>query len=92
MWSTTTDPPTILPNGLTQITGTSPLFPNISILVIDLKIDERGRDKEEFERLALVSGRRTVPVVFLGGEWIGGGDDIKRMGSGEKYMIYLLAS
>jgi len=92
MWSTTTDPPTILPNGLTQITGTSPLFPNISILVIDLKIDERGRDKEEFERLALVSGRRTVPVVFLGGEWIGGGDDIKRMGSDGTLLTKLLLS
>jgi glutaredoxin 3 len=48
-------------------------------------------DALEFDRLAVISGRRTVPVVFVGGSWIGGGDDTVRLGaSGE--LLTLLAT
>ena len=37
-------------------------------------------DSAEFDRLALISGRRTVPVCFINGRYVGGGDDMVRMG------------
>ncbi|GMH94513.1 hypothetical protein TrST_g10957 [Triparma strigata] len=73
-------PPVLLPNGLYRVEGRSTLFEGLEVCVIDLKVDERERDRIEFERLVKITSRRTVPQIFLSGTWIGGGDDIQRLG------------
>jgi len=67
-------------------------FPTITgIEVQELSPSSSPSDAITFERLAMISGRRTVPVVFIAGAYIGGGDDVVRLGeSGELFTRLLL--
>jgi glutaredoxin len=49
-------------------------------------------DASVFDRLAILSGRRTVPVVFVGGHLLPGVEDVERLGaSGELLTLLALA-
>ncbi|GMI45538.1 hypothetical protein TrCOL_g10415 [Triparma columacea] len=49
------------------------------VIIVDLDLSS-SVDSAEFDRLASISGRRTVPVCFINGNYVGGGDDMVRMG------------
>ena len=72
----------------------SSILDESDVSVVDLKIGAEGErgavDSAEFDRLAKISGRRTVPVVFIGGEYVGGGDEVVAMGKSGALLLRLL--
>lgn len=61
------------------------------VLVVELDLSKK-HDAAKFDRLAMISGRRTVPVCFINGKYVGGGDDMVRMGGDGSLLLHLTSA
>mmetsp|Transcript_12317 Transcript_12317/g.25219 ORF Transcript_12317/g.25219 Transcript_12317/m.25219 type:complete len:339 (-) Transcript_12317:47-1063(-) len=61
------------------------------VIVVELDLSKK-HDAAEFDRLAMISGRRTVPVCFINGIYVGGGDDMARMGGDGSLLLHLTSA
>lgn len=57
-----------------------------------IELDERDDGDEIQDALLKITGARSVPRVFIGGKFVGGGDDIKKLGDQGKLKPMLQAA